>query len=83
MQLPSTRKFRKQTKVERLEAEVNRLQKLLQTMIHLHERLKNERTQTVQTPQLPTLHTEASVDSETTEKTHIDVPRKTDSEPTN
>jgi hypothetical protein len=46
---------RKQAKVEKLEAEVKHLHKLLGTLMHLHERLKNERTQTPTIAQLPTL----------------------------
>lgn len=49
------KKERKRTKVEKLQDEIKRLHKLLGTMMHLHERLKNERKQDNQTQILPTL----------------------------
>lgn len=60
------KKARKQSRIEKLEVEVKRLQKLLGTMMHLHERLKNERTQTSETAKLPTLSSETPIDSKST-----------------
>ena len=36
------KKAKKQSRIEKLELEVKRLQQLLGTMIHLHEKLKSE-----------------------------------------
>ena len=64
------KKERKQTKIEQLQAEVKKLHKLLGTMMHLHERLKNERTQSGEVAKLPALSTEATNDSAAIEKPH-------------
>jgi hypothetical protein len=66
----NAKKERKQTKVEKLQAEIKRLHKALGAMIHIHERLKNERTQSGEVAKLPALSTEATNDSAAIEKPH-------------
>ena len=51
----NAKKERKRTKIETLQDEIKQLRKLLGTMMHLHERLKNERSEGSETPQVPAL----------------------------
>jgi hypothetical protein len=77
----NAKKERKRTKIETLQAEVEKLHKLLGTMMHLHERLKNERIENSETPRVPALPGEVHVDGKPIEGAHINVPEGTNSEP--
>jgi hypothetical protein len=73
---------RKRTKVEELQDEIKRLHKLLGAMMHLHERLKNERAQTSEVSALPTLPEGLNNDGKAIEGTPIVVLGDTNREPT-
>jgi hypothetical protein len=63
----NAKKERKRTKIEKLQDEIKRLHKLLGTMVHLHERLKNERSESEKVAKLPALQDEVKTNSETIE----------------
>ena len=78
----NAKKERKRTKIEELQDEIKRLHKALGAMIHIHERLKNERIEGSEVAKLPTLSAKTSVDSKSTEGTLAVVPEDANREPT-
>jgi len=58
----NVKKARKRTKVEKLKDEIKKLHQLLGSMIHLHERLKNERIETDKSKNVPALPERTSTD---------------------
>jgi hypothetical protein len=78
----NAKKERKRTQVEKLQDEIKHLHKLLGTMVHLHERLKNERTQTPKVPALSTLSEGLDNDGRAIENAPTNVPGDTNREPT-
>lgn len=79
----NAKKQRKLSKVETLQAEVKHLRKLLSTMMHLHERLKNERIETGKTTELSTLPEGTSLNSKSVESSPPIVPTEPNNDPTN
>jgi hypothetical protein len=73
---------RKRTKVEMLQDEIKRLHKMLGTMIHLHERLKNERSEGSEVAKVPTLPSDTLHNSERIEATPNDLSQGSSGEPT-
>lgn len=71
----NAKRERKQTKIEKLQDEIKRLHKLLGTMIHIHERMKNERIETGEIEKLPTLPKDISGDGKPFEATYIGMPQ--------
>lgn len=76
------KKSRKQSRIEALELEVKKLQKLLGTMMHLHERLKNERIEGSEVTKLPTLPEEIQPDGGAVESPLTVMPTKPNNDPT-
>jgi hypothetical protein len=73
---------RKRTKVEELQDEIKRLHKLLGAMMHLHERLKNERIENPEAERLPILPQEHAADGKPIERTPETLLEGANSEPT-
>lgn len=78
----NAKKERKRTQVEKLQDEIKRLHKLLGTMMHLHERLKNERSESSEVAKVPTLSSDTSHDSKRIETSPSDLSQGSSGEPT-
>jgi hypothetical protein len=78
----NAKKERKRTKIEKLQDEIKKLHQLLGAMMHVHERMKNERSESKEVEKVPALPGKFVTQGARTEATHSDLPEGTSGEPT-
>ncbi len=78
----NVKKGRKHTKTEKLQDEIKRLHQLLGAMIHVHERLKNERSENSKSENVPTLQEGTPVDGSAVKRASAIMQNVTDRKPT-